>query len=290
MFLKIARMSDGVHLDFDGAWGEVAGIPTRELREWGRRLRYIAKPSDIELFFKDVVRSLPPFVLYGSGDFHHLAGLLIRHTMGSDPMAVVSFDNHPDWDIRSPKWACGAWVSRAMELALVDEVSVWGCGNFELAYPSRLFANRSKKLTIHAWVERQSKSIQRRFNCMTRTNWRDRFTAHAETLSGRSIYVTIDMDCLRSEEAITNWENGLFAAEDISWAIAELRHHGNVIAGDLCGAWSEPIYARKFQRFAGWWDHPAEHDKPHPEGRAINLASLQTIWPALIGVAGQRLI
>ena len=29
---------------------------------------------------------------------------------------LLSFDNHPDWDIRSPKWSCGAWINRALEM------------------------------------------------------------------------------------------------------------------------------------------------------------------------------
>jgi arginase family enzyme len=277
--LKIAGMSDCVHLDLDGAWGDVSDMPTREVRDWGRRLRYIARASEIERFFDEVVRALPPFVLYGSGDFHHLAGLLVRRM--TEGVTVVSFDNHPDWDVRPPRWACGGWVSRALELPNVRQVSVWGCGNFELAFPARLFRNRSDRLKVHAWAERQAAATQRRFDCMTRENWRERFVSFVSGLEGTAVYVTVDMDCLRREEAVTNWENGLFTAEDVAWGIGELRNHARVIGGDLCGAWSEPVYARGFQRFAGWWDHPGENVKFVPSARAMNLASLRSIWPIL---------
>jgi hypothetical protein len=203
------------------------------------------------------------------------------------PVTVVSFDNHPDWDIRPPYWACGGWVNRALEMPQVKRVSVWGCGNFELAFPSRLFANRralkAGTLEVHAWAERQKPTVQRRFNCMTRDNWRERFGRFAESLTGSSTYITVDLDCLRAEEAVTNWENGLFTAADVAWAIAQLREKTSVVGGDLCGAWSQPAYARWFQRFAGNWDHP-RMSRPLPEeAERINAAALRTIWPALSG-------
>ncbi len=52
---------------------------------------------------------------------------------------------------------------------------------------------------------------------MTRQNWRERFGHFVDGLKGERVYVTVDLDCLRAEEAITNWENGLFTAEDVAW-------------------------------------------------------------------------
>jgi hypothetical protein len=279
---KIAIMSDAVHVDLDGAWGDLPHLPHLDLRDWGPRLRYVGRPSEIELFFNDVVRSLPPFVLYGSGDFHHLAGLFVRRV--TEPLTLVSFDNHPDWDVRPLLWSCGAWVSRALEYPNVEQASVWGCANFELAFPGRLFANtaaiKSGRLKVHAWAERQSAATQRRFDCISRVDWRERFASFAEGLRGKAIYVTVDIDCLRAEEAVTNWESGLYTAADVAWVIGQLRSAGKVVGGDLCGAWSEPIYARRFQRLAGWWDHPTEYAKSRPHATVINASSFQRIWPA----------
>ena len=282
--LKIESMADSVHLNFDNAWATTADIATRDFLDWGPRLRYFAPPKLIETFYYDIVQALPPFVLYGSGDFHHLAALLIRRF--AEPLHVISFDNHPDWDVRAPYWGCGAWVSRALEIKTVEQVSVWGCGNFELAWPSRWFANRkglqSGKLKVNAWAERQSESTAKRFDCMTRGNWQDRFLQHAESLKGTNVYVTVDLDCLREEEAATNWENGLYTAREIRWAIEHLRSVSNVLGGDVCGAWSKPVYAGKFQRVAGGWDHPKANVQPRPDGEKINRTSLETIWPALV--------
>jgi arginase family enzyme len=273
----------GAYLDLDGAWDAPRYLPTVDARGWGPRLRYLTRTTDIEAFAAEIATSLPPFVLYGSGDFHHLTAVLVSRAQG--PLTIVCFDNHPDWDRRPPRWACGGWVNRALELPHVQRVSVWGCGNFELAFPSRLFGNRSAlrsgQLEVHAWAERQPPSVQRLFPSMTRADWRQSFSDFCARLAGQNVYVTVDLDCLRAEEAATNWESGLFSAADVAWAIAELRRHAPIVAGDVCGAYSAPICARRFQRFASWWDHPRL--TLGANARDTNLRSLGVIWPALLG-------
>src|SRR5689334_16067578 len=126
-------MPDGLHLDLDGAWDGLTWIATRSAIVWGPRLRYFARRGNIEAFSTDVSASLPRFVVLGSGDFHHLTAVFLRRIAG--PVTVISFDNHPDWDIRPPRWTCGGWVNRALNLPQVHRVAVWGCGNFELSLP-----------------------------------------------------------------------------------------------------------------------------------------------------------
>jgi len=227
------------------------------------------------------MEDLPPFVLYGSGDFHHLAAALLRKVR-SPAVNVVSFDNHPDWDVRPPHWACGGWINRALELPHVRRASVWGCGNFELDWPARWFGNRDRRLDVHAWEERCSPAARARFDCIARGDWRSRFETFAASLGGQDVYVTVDLDCLRREEAVTNWENGLFAAEDVAWAISCLRSRAEVVGGDVCGAYSLPRYERPLQRFAAEWDRPESPPRELARARAINVASLETIWPALV--------
>ena len=70
------------------------------------------------------------------------------------------------------------------------------------------------------------------------TDWQQRFLAFVKNLGGESVYVTIDLDCLRAEDAVTNWENGRFTLDDVEWALSELRHINRIIAGDICGAFS----------------------------------------------------
>jgi arginase family enzyme len=274
-----------VHLNLDDAWPQLDGFVTLDLRHWGPKLRYHGKRREVDQFYDEIRDRLTPFVLYGSGDFHYLAAVLLRRV--TEPVTVVSFDNHPDWDIRPPYWSCGGWINRALELPCVKRVCVWGCGNFELQFPSRLFANRgalrSKKLEVHGWAERQPPAVCRRFDCMTRENWMERFDRFANGLAGQNLYVTVDLDCLREEEAATNWENGLFTSQDVAWALSRFHAQASLIGGDLCGAYSPPKYARTFQQFAGNWDHPKIRSDERP-GRSDTNLSLKKIWPTLSGV------
>lgn len=249
-------------------------------------MRYIARQKDIDAFLADTLPDLGQFILYGSGDFHHLAGALIRR-ISDTPFTLVSFDNHPDWDIKPPYWACGGWAARTLKTGQANKVSVWGCGNFELQWPARLTADwkalRAGALEVHAWAERQPVAVAKRFNCMTRDNWRSRFQHFAAGLKDRPVYITVDLDCLRAEEAVTNWENGLFTAEDVAWAIGQLRASATVLGGDVCGAWSAAAYARTLQRLASRWDHPAIPIVDANTAQQINARALAALWPALTG-------
>jgi arginase family enzyme len=304
-------MTQGLHLNLDNAWSSEAGKPARaeaaptevasadvsaealaslgietlDVLKWGPRLRYCAPKREIDAFWAEIAPKLPPFLLYGSGDFHHLAAVWARRLTA--PATVVSFDNHPDWDVRPPAWSCGAWVNRAMELPNVRHVSVWGCGNFEFDFPDRLFGNRAAmragRLSVRPWAARQKPAARKRFDCITRDDWRARFEAFCAEQAGRDFYVTIDLDCLTEDEAFTNWEAGLFTGEDIVFALGRLRAAGRVVGGDVCGAYSEEAYGRRPQRLAGWMDHPRLPARDRGQGRIANLAALRKIWPALAG-------
>jgi hypothetical protein len=203
----------------------------------------------------------------------------------SEPVTVISFDNHPDWDVRPPRWACGGWVNRALELRHVSRVAVWGCGNFELTWPSVLFANRrarrAGRLSVYPWAERYSDRVARRFDAVARDTWRGRFDEFLGSLRGSNVYVTVDLDCLRSDEFTSNWEQGAFTAADVAWAVGRVRETCRLVAGDACGAYSPFRGERVTQRLADWWDHPELPPIDPGAARGRNLAALATIWPAL---------
>ena len=240
----------------------------------------------MERFYDEVKAKLAPFTLYGSGEFHHLSALWLRQF--HDPIVLVSFDNHPDWDVRPPHWGCGGWVNRALALPHVQFASVWGCGNFEFNWPHRMFGNRRAvadgRLTAHVWKERMNEKVRERWPVISRGDWREKFMAFAAKLGGRKVYVTIDTDCLRIEDAVTNWEQGLFTAEDVAAALGNLRTSGaQIIGGDICGAWSQPEYARWKQKFAANFDRPKLGVIDPAQAREVNERSLAILWPALIG-------
>jgi arginase family enzyme len=273
-----------LHLNLDDAWaGEPLGPPNLDATVAGPALRFSAPPRVIEQFYEKIQNRLAPFIVYGSGDFHHLSALWIRRV--KQPLIVISFDNHPDWDIRPPKWCCGGWVNRALELPHVQRVSVWGCGNFECWWPHQIFGNRRAerqgRLEVHPWADDRPAYARERRGAIMRIDWQQRFLAFVKNLGATPIYVTIDLDCLRSEDAVTNWESGRFTLDDLAWALSELRNATGIIAGDICGAFSPPVYARRKQRFASEMDHP-KLSRPLPaEIQRVNAATLKRLWPLL---------
>jgi len=278
--------SSGLHLKLDDAWqDEPLGLPVADVRNWGPQLRFSAPPRLVAEFYRDHETHLAsPFLLYGSGDFHYLTALRLRCV--ARPIVVVSFDNHPDWDVRPPKWGCGGWVNRALELRHVRHVSVWGCGNFECWWPHQIFGNRRAEragtLEVHPWADDRSMKDRQRQGAILRDNWREHFEQFLRSLGGTNTYVTIDLDCLCVEEAVTNWESGRFAIADLQWALGKLRESSRIVAGDICGAYSSPNYARFKQRFAAAFDHPKLLRPSADKIRGINFAALEKLWPRLL--------
>ena len=273
------------HLNLDDAWRDQPfDLPTVDARNWGPKLRFSAPPRLVAEFYHEYEpRLLSPFLLYGSGDFHYLTALWLRRV--AEPVTLVSFDNHPDWDVRPPKWGCGGWVNRALELPNVKHVAVWGCGNFECWWPHQIFGNRRAERTgileVHPWADDRPVKDRERRGAILRDNWRLHFERFLQTASGENVYVTIDLDCLNGDEAVTNWEAGRFTIADLDWALTKLRESARIIGGDICGAYSQPEYARWKQRFAAEFDHPKIQLPDGDKIRVINLSALERLWPLL---------
>jgi arginase family enzyme len=273
-----------LHLDLDGAWPrEIVPFRTLDLRRWGPHLRFSASSQLVERFYREIESELAPFLLYGSGDFHYFTALWLRRVV--EPVTVIAFDNHPDWDIRPPKWGCGGWINRALELPQVQKISVWGCGNFECWWPRQIFGNRRAerrgRLDLHAWADDRGDRARNRRGAIVRQDWQPRFLGLTKQLTGDAVYITIDLDCLRAEDAVTNWENGFFSLEDLEWALSELSNTAKIVGGDLCGAFSPGYYARRKQRFAARMDHPRQSQLDEAQIREVNRAAFERLWPVL---------
>ncbi|MDD2710227.1 MAG: hypothetical protein PHV34_19770 [Verrucomicrobiae bacterium] len=276
-----------MHLNLDDAATAAAerlGLESFDAREWGASLRFCVPEKMVERFFDRVKPHLAPCLLAGSGDFHHLTALWLRRIEGD--FTLFSFDNHPDWDVRPPRWSCGGWINRAMENGCLKKAVVWGCGNFELAFPGRIWASGEARaggrLEIRPWNERLSARDRVRYRGLDRSTWRGEFEREVEFLRCRRVYATVDLDCLAGEWAACNWENGLFDPDDLVWALGLLRARTEFAGGDVCGAFSPPRHARWGQRLAAAFDHP-RLEPPTAAKLEQTSCVVEKIWQALIG-------
>ena len=176
-----------VWLAFDEAWNfenlSSFKLPSRvDALAAGPSLRFISTKRAVESFYVEFGRHFRPFILSGSGDFHHLTAVFTRQI--KEPFTILSFDNHPDWDIRPPHWSCGAWVNRALENPLVQQVAVWGCGSFECGFPWRLLGNRpacrSGRLRVSPW--QSGKSFPSWLHPISPADWRLSFAQYVESI------------------------------------------------------------------------------------------------------------
>src|SRR5277367_5650351 len=171
-------MSDCVWFRTDDAWDFLPGdrkpdLPVIDVREEAKGLRFITSASRIDAFAAKHAADFRPFTLFGSGDFHHLSAVWMRQFQ--EPFTLLSFDNHPDWDIRPPRWSCGAWINRALENPRIADIGIWGCGNFECNFPWRLLGNRraaqTARLLVYPW-KREGVHYPAYLNPLTEKTWK----------------------------------------------------------------------------------------------------------------------
>ncbi len=214
----------------------------------------------------------PPVTFYGSGDYHHLAALLIEAV--AEPVTVVHFDNHPDW-VRWPRtWNCGGWVSRVLDLPQVRRVVTLGpCGD-DLVRPQLKMGNLAAladgRLELYPWSAPPSwvwggigdgpghrrEGSHLVWRCLAEENW----PAFLDELAGRlpteAIWISIDKDVLRPEDAVTNWDQGRMPLAALLAAVRRLPMGKRVVGIDVCGEYSPPRFTDPLKRIEAWRDHP----------------------------------
>ena len=141
-----------------------------------------------------------------SGDYHYVTRILAARER--EPFSLVLVDNHPD-DQR-PAFggvlSCGSWVLEMQEgCPMLEEV--WTLG------PEHRIRNGA------GTVDRRLESDIS--DCLS-------------ALEGKRIYLSIDKDVLRWEEARTDWTQGSYSLELLKgWLDRLLRL--DVVAVDVCG-------------------------------------------------------
>ncbi len=262
----------------------------QNMRKLADRLRSCVSPPGVG----------PLVTFYGSGDYHHLATTLI--SASTDPLTVIHFDNHPDW-VRAPAANnCGGWVNRALELEQVARVITLGICSDDLERPQfkggNLAALQSGRLEIHPWRAPPSRvwgkigdgpGRKRIGNhlvwaCLADADWNGFLDSLLARLTTDSVWVTIDKDVLRPEDAATNWDQGGMPLDALLAALRRINAQRRIAGVDVCGEYSPPRFADPIKRVAAWLDHPAARP---PSG--ATLARNDRTNRALVGTLAEIL-
>ncbi|MFA5499868.1 MAG: hypothetical protein WC404_02185 [Candidatus Omnitrophota bacterium] len=213
----------------------------------------------------------------GSGDFHHVAKLLIDQF--DDDMTVISFDHHTDWDIMPPSLSCGAWVSRVLERGNIKKMlligvssgdispNVFQTGNFDSLKDDRVeiypYQHRPTKVFLKNVPRNVSITVKKGL-FYNEIHWQElkdkniaEFFLHIlRRLPTKKVYVTIDKDCLRHPYSLTNWEEGHMELEDLLLMLKFIKENCDIMGLDITGDYSAVKTAGPIRTFITDIDHP----------------------------------
>ena len=186
----------------------------------------------------------------GSGDFHHIAEILISGF--DEPVVLIGFDRHPDRSIIAPRYSCGSWLRTALEKKDLLECILVGARKgrlFDLAGP--LF----KKVRRYEFEEKELPGS---------------FLRMIRSLPVKKVYITIDKDCLRKESALTNWEEGAMALEDLLRMLKLIKDNLEIVGADITGEYSKIDIRGIIKNIVSYFDHPRNFSARGAEGAAVD--------------------
>jgi hypothetical protein len=268
-----------------------------DCRALGPTLRLWSRPDALQGLKHRLAADLPasdgPVLAFsGSGDFHHITPILLARAIeaaGDGPVTLVHFDNHPDWVTFANGAHCGSWVGWAARLPQVARVLTVGVCSQDIDRPDRKHADldlvTEGRVELYAYrapggggavaiAGRQWPTIE----AMGEVAFADFLPTRIET---PCVYVTIDKDVLRAEDAATNWDQGRTSLGFLELMLSQIAARHRLIGADVVGDWSPAAYgggllARVLKRGEALMDQPWTRPGAAAQaaGAAGNLALL----------------
>lgn len=257
-----------------------------DLHTLGPRLRYACGRGALRRFrqaLSPADRSRLTF--YGSGDFHHLTAELLRAF--TEPLSLIIFDQHPDWDVTSPWACCGSWLNSALQMPHVQRVVVIGLGPEDLHGWHLLRGNtralREGRLKLYpaSWRVSRDGAGYRRFETVRAQGMDALMSRVIEQLPTRQVYVSIDKDCLSPRWAASNWADGELELSEVLSALAQLGANCQIVGADVTGEWSPGEPQNPLLRLLARADHPHQ-PMPTPAQLRTNARTNRALHAAFL--------
>jgi hypothetical protein len=271
------------------------------MADWGPGIRLACSFRRFRAFEKALADRMPAgqdgpaCTFYGSGDFHHVTLALLKRL--ERPFNLLVLDNHPDWMRRIPFLHCGTWVFHAARLPHCQRIfHVGGDVDFDNSY--RHLApwhelRRGKIITMPArrgFVRGPWRSIacdalrDMDEDRLSPRRLDERLRPFQTVLGSMPLYVTIDKDLLRAEDACVNWDSGHLSLAEVCDLVRSFTAAAGALAGiDILGDWSPVVVQGALRRLM----HRTMHEPRLVDLRAAarcnqraNLALLSSILDA----------
>ena len=147
--------------------------------------------------------------LIGSGNYHYVSYALMKQF--HEPFTLVLFDHHTDMNERTlfPFLSCGSWVSYAQKhVPALKHIVIIGSATSHVSSCVTIFP-KSDMMYAPMTIVR--------------------------AIPTNNVYISIDKDVLRPEDAQTNWDQGTMSLQTLVTYIDHLFRYKHVLGVDLCG-------------------------------------------------------
>ncbi len=261
--ITIFNVDDSISAQSDFLQRFSAKINTKSLLSFKRMARLWCSSAE----FKQVsaamqLLNLNQFALLGSGDYHQLTlALLQQHRT---PFTLVLFDNHPDWMRPPHQYHCGTWIYQAARLPQVARIVIVGLENGDLCgkkfQDGDVESYLNNKIVLLPYTPvvaeisaEQIVTLQSQLKASLKQGVQE-ILSHIST---QNVYISVDKDCLRAEDAITNWEQGTLPLETMTACIAAIREKHAIVGADTVGDYSPPVFNSPLKWVGSFLDRPA---------------------------------
>lgn len=233
----------------------------------------------------------------GSGDFHQVSYTLIKQF--EQPLTVIDFDFHPDWDTSPPCLGCGSWVTQTLKEKNVlkfiligtssDDISSWWVqsGNLSSLKDDRVeiypYSHKPSLAFFKKIPENVSLKLQKGlfftkiyWNGFRGRNLTDFFLPLLKRVPTKQVYVSIDKDCLKKEYALTNWEEGLLTLDELFNMLKLIKDNLDIVGMDITGDYSRISISGKLKSILSKLDHPKKIEAAGYPESAITAINEET--------------
>jgi hypothetical protein len=169
-----------------------------------------------------------------------------------------------------PLLHCGTWLAHALALPRVHRVyHLGGDLDFDNAYRwlAPWSAIRGGKLTVWPavrqfdrgrWRHVEHEPLKRPGNRLSADRLAELLQPRRAELASRPLYVSLDKDVLRSEDAIVNWESGFLDIGEVTMILSEFiaAAQGRMAGMDVTGDWSPVQTQGLLRRWLDFNEHP----------------------------------
>jgi arginase family enzyme len=251
-----------------------------DLKDLGPRARiWLDKKTEKEIEKRIRGSAKNSVTFLGSGDFHQVSHILINQF--DEPICVILFDFHPDWDILPPRLGCGSWVTESLRNKNILRFILIGTSSKDLSSPwiqtGNINSLQGNRVEIYPYSHRPSFTFFKRMPenlsikikkslFVNKIHWNELkgkdliklFLSILKRLPTPKVYLSIDKDCLRNEYSLTNWEEGMLSLEELLWMLKLIMDHVDIIGMDIVGDYSEISVNGKLRKLISYLDHPGE--------------------------------